>query len=290
MKATGFTFIKNAILFDYPIVEAIQSILPLCDQVVVAVGKSEDDTRALIESIHPKKIAIIDTVWDETMREGGKVLAVETDKAFAAIPNDSDWAFYIQGDEVVHEADHPKIRQAMEDHLSNPKVDGLLFKYCHFYGSYDYLGSSSQWYRNEIRIVRKRKDIFSYQDAQGFRKGQDQKLNVKAIDAHIHHYGWVKHPRAMQLKQKSFQKHWHSDSWIDKNVEKGETFNYLNHINELSLYTGTHPKVMQERIDQLNWQFDFDISMNRKTIKEQFKDWCYQFLGLDFNYKNYRLI
>jgi hypothetical protein len=44
MKVSGFTFIRNAIKYDYPIVEAIQSILPLCDEVVVAVGNSEDET------------------------------------------------------------------------------------------------------------------------------------------------------------------------------------------------------------------------------------------------------
>src|SRR5215216_6634011 len=102
MKVTGFSFIKNAIKYQYPIVEALQSILPLCDEVVVAVGASEDDTRELVASIDPQKIKIVDTVWDDHLREGGKVLAVETDKAFKAISSDTDWCFYIQGDEVLH--------------------------------------------------------------------------------------------------------------------------------------------------------------------------------------------
>ena len=60
MKVTGFSFIKNAIVFEYPIVEAIKSILPICDEFVVAVGKSDDETRQLITSIDPEKIKIID--------------------------------------------------------------------------------------------------------------------------------------------------------------------------------------------------------------------------------------
>ncbi len=103
MKVSGFSFIRNAIQYDYPIVEAIQSILPLCDEFVIAVGRSEDQTLSLIQSIQSDKIRIIETVWDDSLREGGRVLAVETDKALAAIAPDSDWAFYIQGDEVVHE-------------------------------------------------------------------------------------------------------------------------------------------------------------------------------------------
>ena len=100
MKVSGFTFIRNAISNDYPIVEAITSILPLCDEFVVALGKSDDGTAELIRSIPTNKIRIVDTIWDETMKEGGRVFAMETDKAFAAISPDSDWAFYIQGDEL----------------------------------------------------------------------------------------------------------------------------------------------------------------------------------------------
>jgi len=185
MKVTGFSFIRNAIKYDYPIVEAIKSILPICDDFVVAVGKSEDNTLELIKNIDPSKIRIIETVWDDSLREGGKVLAVETNKAFQAIRDDSDWTFYIQGDEVMHEKYLPVVKSAMEKYLHNKRVDGLLFNYTHFYGSYDYVGASPRWYSNEIRVIRNNKSIYSFRDAQGFRKGYNEKLKVKAIDAYI---------------------------------------------------------------------------------------------------------
>ena len=181
MKVSGFTFVRNAIKYDYPVVEAILSILPICDEVVVAVGNSDDDTLSLIKSIVSDKIKIIETIWDDSLREGGRVLAVETDKAFAAIAKDADWAFYIQGDEIIHEKYHPAIRKAMQENLLNKKIDGLLFNYEHFYGSYDYVGESYRWYRREIRIIRNNPDIFSYRDAQGFRKKPNDKLMVKLI-------------------------------------------------------------------------------------------------------------
>ncbi|MGE4288008.1 MAG: hypothetical protein AB7E36_04915 [Salinivirgaceae bacterium] len=225
MRVTGFSFIRNAIKFDYPVVEAIKSVLPLCDNFVVAVGNSEDETLELIKNISPK-IKIVETVWDDSLREGGRVLAVETDKAFQAIDADSDWCFYIQGDEVMHEKYLDVAKNAMEKYKDDQQVDGLLFNYLHFYGSYDYVGSASNWYPHEIRVVRNNKAIYSYRDAQGFRKNDNQKLNVKAIDAYIYHYGWVKDPRAMQRKQESFHKLWHNDEWLDKNVAKAEVFDY----------------------------------------------------------------
>ncbi|MFN3316023.1 MAG: glycosyltransferase family 2 protein, partial [Raineya sp.] len=162
MKVSGFTFIRNALTYDYPIVEAIQSILPICDEVVVAVGKSEDDTRNLIESMCPEKVKIIDTIWDDSLREGGKVLAIETNKAFQAISPDTDWAFYIQGDEILHEKYLKTVEKAMQEYLNNPKIDGLLFHYLHFYGSYDYVATSLNWYNKEIRVIRNNKNIYSY--------------------------------------------------------------------------------------------------------------------------------
>jgi len=220
MKVAGFTFIRNAIIYDYPIVEAIQSILPLCDEVVVAVGQSEDATLDLIKNIADPKIRILQTVWNDALREGGRVLAQETDKAFRAISADADWAFYIQGDEVLDDKNHTVIKKALQDFKDDEKVDGLLFNYRHFYGSYDYVGDARGWYRREIRVVKNKSTIYSHGDAQGFRKGKHKKLNVKLIDAYIHHYGWVKDPQAMQRKQEQFNKYWHDDDWVDQNILK----------------------------------------------------------------------
>ncbi len=286
MKVNGFTFIRNAIKYDYPIVEAIRSILPLCDEVVVAVGNSDDDTYALIQGIDPK-VRIIETVWDDSVREGGRTLALETDKAYQAIASDCDWAFYIQGDEVIHEKYIPVIREAMECYKDDQRVEGLLFNYQHFYGSYDYVGTSISWYLDEIRIIRNRSDIFSYRDAQGFRKQPNDKLSVKKIDAYVYHYGWVKPPEKMQKKQESFHKMWHDDSWMKEHVKQGEAFDYFANIDALAVFKETHPAVMQARITSKNWTFDYDISFNKTKFKDRFKRFLRTYLGIDIRYKNY---
>lgn len=290
MKVTGFSFIRNAIKYDYPIVEAIRSILPLCNDFVVAVGNSEDNTLELIKNIDKKKIKIIETVWDDSLREGGKVLSEETNKAFRAIGDESDWAFYIQGDEAVNEKYFDAIHSAMKKWKNDKRVDGLLFNYLHFYGSYDYIGSAPSWYQKEIRVVRNDKNIYSYRDAQGFRKGNNEKLRVKPVNAYIHHYGWVKEPAAMQKKQETFHKLYHDDEWVEKNVLKTEEFDYARHIDSVAKFTGTHPIVMQERISRINWKFERDISFNRLSPKNRFKLIVKKWFGIEIGYKNYKLI
>jgi hypothetical protein len=290
MKISGFTFIRNALKYDYPVVESIKSILPVCDEFIVAVGKSGDDTLSLINSIDKEKIKIIETVWDDNLRRGGRVLSDETNKAFREIGKDTDWCFYIQGDEVVHEKYLDTIYKGMQGFKDNDRVDGLLFNYLHFFGSYDYVGESYRWYRREIRVVRNIKSIYSYRDAQGFRKGDNEKLRVKHLDAYIYHYGWVKEPRVMQHKQEDISKYWHNDEWIDRNVVKASEFNYGS-IDALSVFKGTHPGVMIGRIRQKNWKFDFDISRNRISRKERFIRTVVKLTGYRIGeYRNYKII
>lgn len=289
MKVSGFTIVRNAIKYDYPVVEAISSILPFCDEVVVAVGNSDDGTRELIASIDPQRIRIADTVWNETLRDGGAVLADETNKALDAVSRDADWAFYIQADEVVHENYQDQIREEMERWKEHPEVEGLLFNYLHFWGSYDWVGDSRKWYRHEVRIIRPNRGITSYKDAQGFRKGV-RKIQVKPLDAWVYHYGWVKPPSAQQAKQQEFHKFWHDEEWILENVTPEQAFDY-SIINSLKRFTGTHPEVIQHRISKQNWKFEPQADVNPLSLRHQFLDRIEALTGLRIGeYKNYKLI
>lgn len=291
MRVVGFTFIKNAVKYDFPIVEAIKSILPICDEVVVALGDSDDETNALIESIEGN-IRTIHTVWNETLINGGAVLADETNKVMAAIGDDADWCFYIQGDEVVHEDDLPVIRAAMNKYLDDDGVDGLLFHYRHFYGSYDYIGSSAQWYRHEIRVIKNNRNIYSYKDAQGFRKGDNEKLQVAKINAYIHHYGWVKPPNVMLQKvQNDVLVRFGDDAPVLPVVDADEASFDYSQIDLLQKYTGTHPAVMQARLARTNWTFNRDMSRNKLSWKERIKRLSQKLLGFQIGeYRNYKIV
>ncbi len=289
MKVSGFTIVRNAIKYDYPVVESIRSILPFCDEVVVAVGNSDDGTRDLVASIDPNRIRIIDTIWDESLREGGVVLASETNKALAAVSKDADWAFYIQADEVVHESCMGQIRAGMERWEGNPEVEGLIFNYLHFWGSYDWVGDSRKWYRREVRIIRPHRGINSFKDAQGFRIGS-RKIRVKPIDAWIYHYGWVKPPGAQQAKQQEFHKFWHDEGWIRENISPDEEFDY-SIINALSHFIGEHPALMQNRIAKQNWKFEPKPDVKPLSLRHQLLDRIEKVTGWRIGeFRNYRLI
>lgn len=292
MKVTGFSFIKNAVKFDFPIQEALLSILPLCNEVIVAVGDCTDGTRELVQAIHPTKIKIIDTVWNPNLNRDGIVLADETNKALqAAFATDSDWLIYIQGDEVLHENGYTALQLAMQQYKDDKRVDGLLLHYHHFYGSYDYIATSSHWYKNEIRIIKNNNTIYSYKDAQGFRKGNNEKLKVKPVNAYMHHYGWVKEPKTMMDKRKEGVKFWEGEKYTEE-YDKTDLGDYdFAQIDSLALYKGKHPTVMQQRIQHVNWKFNYDLSFNNTTLKDQFKNLLFKLTGKRFfEYQNYKII
>ena len=291
MKVCGFTFIRNAEKFDFPVVEAITSVLPVCDHFVVAVGKSDDNTRQIIENISPDKITIIDTIWDESLKKGGAVYAVETNKAFAAIPDEFDWCFYIQGDEVLHEKYLEEVQKSMLENLDRKEVDGLLFGFRHFYGTYDYVGDCRHWYRKEIRVIRNNKSIQSYRDAQGFRKN-GEKLKVVPVNAEIYHYGWVRHPLYMQEKVESVKQFYDGILHVEAEQKaRKQEFNYSGEYDALARFEGTHPKVMTDRINRLNWKVEVELNKTNMKMKYRILHKIEKWFGLRlFEYRNYRIL
>ncbi len=289
MKIVGFTIIKNALLNDYPIVEAIRSVLPVVDEMVVSVGQSEDDTLGLIRAIDSDKIRIVESTWDMSLREGGKVLAVETNKVYRQLPADADWVFYIQGDEVVHEKYYPAIRQACKKHLEDKRVEGLLFDYRHFYGTYDYVGDSRTWYRREVRIIRNDPGISAYRDAQGFRRGR-KKLNVRHSGAAIYHYGWVKSPKQMKQKMKNVGRFWQDDDEWQQLLQSEDFFDYTQ-FDSLTRFTESHPAVMRERIARQDWKVELDLSKKGFELRDRLLYWFEKKTGIrPFEFRNYRRV
>jgi hypothetical protein len=289
MKISGFTIIRNAVKNDYPVVESIRSVLPLVHEMIVLVGESEDATEDLIRSIGSEKIKIFHSVWNPEYFKGGRILAVETDKASTYIDPESDWALYIQADELIHEKYHPIILEAAEKYKTDKRIEGLLFNYLHFYGTYDYVGDSRKWYNKEIRIIRNDRSIHSYRDAQGFRK-EGRKLKVKQVDAYIYHYGWVKSPKQMMEKNKNFIEFWSEEADKKAKYQAQDIFDFTE-FDSLVPFTGTHPAVMQKRVSEQSWHIDLDISKKKFSFKNRLLYWIERKTGKRlFDYQNYELV
>jgi len=311
MRISGYTFVRNAVKLAYPIKESILSILDIVDEFVIAYcpGDKDDTTLAVIDSIDSPKIKLVDAEWIPEKYTRNTLYSYLSDIAKNSCTG--DWLFYLQVDEVMHEKYLPIVYQACKYYLYKPAIEGLLFNYKHFWGDYDHCFTHHGWYPKEIRIIRNLKEIHSWRDAQSFRfyeqfntstasyltKEGARKLNVALIAVEIYHYGWVRPPVTMSVKQNSMRKS--RDQSLPALYNTAFDYGPLNRVPK---FNSTHPGVMANRIDSIHWtdqlQYSGKPNKNRllhkhEKLKYRIRTWLELKLlgGREIGgFKNYHLI
>jgi hypothetical protein len=286
MRVSGYTFIRNGTRLSYPFVESIRSILPIVDEYVVAVGAGEDDTLDRVRAIGDPKIRIVETRWNENMRVKGFTYAQQ--KMIAQYNCTGDWAFYLEGDEIVHERDLAAIRTSMECHLGDPRVEALVFDYHHFWGRPDQLIQGHGWYRLAPRIIRN--TIRSYTaDALFFLILEKNKRGryPRAVHsgARIFHYGYVR-PTA---------------SYVEKRQQTGNFWGSIRAFRgygavdpqRLAPFTGEHPAVIKDwlrTVAQQEFALDPDYRPSFRDRRHRLATVIEKSLGIVIEKKHYKLI
>jgi len=284
MNISAFTFIKNGSIYNYPFLESIHSVLPIIDEFVINVGEGEDNTLELIKAINSPKIRIIESKWNDNMRHRGFVYGQQ--KTIAQFNCTSDWAFYLEGDEIVHEDDLQKIQDTCKKHLNDKGVEALTFDYLHFYGNANSYLDSPGWYRREARIIRN--SIRSYAPGGLYWHVLKNKTKICRYpyaahsNAKIYHYGWIRSEEQMNLKSEKVQKYWDK---AHKQINYSEIDQAI--IKE---FRGTHPKAI------LNWlpkeeglfQANPDHKLTKREKKHRIMLKIEQMFGVDLSKKHYK--
>ncbi|MBL7717031.1 MAG: hypothetical protein JNL01_16320 [Bdellovibrionales bacterium] len=300
MKISGFTLVRNGIQFDYPFRESILSLLPLVDELIVNVGVSDDETLKAVQELQRSapggsKIQIFESHWpmnDPEKKKGGLILSEQTNLSLDRCTG--DWCVYLQADEVFHESDLPGLRQALEEADAKPGVDGILFRYLHFYGSFDVVQETRSAYRREVRAIRRASRARSVGDAQSFRLPDGSKLGALLSKARVFHYGWVRTPEAMKEKTYFMDRLYHGDYSEKDGVPHTGTNYVYKKFWGLRPYRGDHPDVMKSRISSKGWKWDLQASpmtFHWKDIKKVILDGIERLTGYRlFEYRSYRLL
>jgi hypothetical protein len=290
MKVSGFTFLRNGQKLGYPFLASIRSLLPIVDEFVIALGPCDDDTEAMLRGIGDPKIRIIPTQWNENLRSDYSVkgFVYGQQKSIALFNCTGDWAFYLEADEVLHEADLPKIRAAMEKHLNDERVEALAFDYLHFYGNKNTIAWSPGWYRSEVRILRNTIPAWS-SEALFFNVVVSHKKSRYPRAAHtgatIHHYGWIRSEAQMNLKSESVLKFWNNRTLTAVNYSRVDSA-------VLRGFSGSHPDPIRDWLPKGEGLFkaDRDYQPTARERKHRWMLWLEKTFGLKFSRKHYRLV
>lgn len=285
---SGFTLVRNAIKLDFPIVPAIRSVLEVCDEVVVNVGASEDDTRDLVASIGDPRVRILDRVWDFSKKN--MMLSHETEQAIQACRG--TWGIYIQADEVLHEDGARLLKEKTAEWDADPRVEGLLVRYLHFYGGFDLVSTNRRWYRREVRCIRLGKDIHPYQGAQGFRVGPElRRIRARSTDAVMFHYGWARPAHAIKEKHEISKTIY---PWSKERSAREQERGYLEWLPLLKRFTGAHPRVAEPWVRDRMVDADQPIGprqLRLEHLRLYLSDWIERITGARlFEFRNYELV
>lgn len=297
MKISGFTYVRNGFRYGYPFIPSIQSLLPLVDELIVVVGDSEDGTREAIVQLNNSKIRIIDTIWDDDLRESGKIFAQQSNLGLANITG--DWAIHLQVDEVLHEKDHHRLLQYMREADRMAEAEALLLPFYHFWGDFKHIRHTRKTHPYEIRAFKNKGTIKSYKDSQGFRRyssdeayrnGEEgHKLKVIKTDVPVYHYSYSRNPALMKKKADYFNRFWHNDAWVSKHI-KEQPFDF-NEVDRLDPFEGPHPVYMNSVIAAQDWSFEYDPSRSNMSFKDKIMFHLNKLTGKRlFEFENYKLV
>lgn len=286
MKVSCFTFLRNANMLGYPFIESIKSALPLCDEFIVNVGDSEDDTLEMVKNINSPKIRIIQSQWNEKMTTKGYVYGQQ--KSIAHYNCTGDWALYLEADEVIHEEDIPKIKQVMQRYLDNDKVEALAFDFIHFYGNHKTYVWSPGWYRREVRAIKS--TIRAYAPDGLFfvvltsnKKGRYPRAVL--ANATIYHYGWVRGEKQMNEKIKQVSKYW---GGLNTEID----YSQIDH-SILKEFKWGQPAVMKDWLPkdvESIFKADPNYVLIKKEKKHRLALRLEKIFGIDLSKKHFKLI
>lgn len=262
MRIAGCTLVSNAVRLDFPIVAVIRSLLEVCEEVVVNVGPAEDGTLDLLASVRDPRMRILRGRWDPA--EGGRVLAVETNRALADLH--ADWAIYLQADEVLHEADTPRLTDALTAAAKDPRVEGVLFDYLHLYGHFQRIATNRTWIRREVRAIRPGGQVQSFAEAQGFRVAPDgRRVRALVSGCRIFHYGWARPITALNVKRELDHQLYHAhDGRPMRPALPGRLPGQIG----LMPYSGSHPAVARGWIAGLEGRLPADLEPLRWSARQ----------------------
>jgi hypothetical protein len=289
MKISAFSFLRNAQKLGFPFVASIRSLLPIVDEYVIALGPCEDDTERMIREIGDPRIRVIPTTWNERIRwdYGPKGFVYAQQKSIALFNCTGDWAFYLEGDEVVHEDDLPRIRASMEKYLKDERVEAMFFDYLHFYGNKNTIAWSPAWYRVAPRILRNTIPAWA-PEGLFFTVLDTCKKTRYPRAAHagatIYHYGWVRDEAEMNAKLSAVERNW---------SDQKKTVSYREiDPQALRLFAGTHPQAVQSWLPSAQGLFaanpDHKLTTREKKHRLMLK--LESWFGFTFKKKHYTLV
>lgn len=265
---SGVTVIRNGIRLGYPFLEAIRSALPICEEYIVVVGASDDGTLAAVQELAASepKLRIVESEWSPHVAPSKCVLSQQTNIGLHLARG--VWALALQGNEVLHERDLPRLRAMLEAFADDAATEALLFERLTFFVDYEHVVAAyPERYKWTARAVKPHVGVHAVRDAMNFGvlegwTGKIRNPRVRDTGIDLFRYGLV-HEADSYARKIGEAPHLNAG-----NSGGGSLLDRLP-ASHIVRYADTHPAVMAARIEAHELRFDESAARTAETSKER---------------------
>lgn len=243
---SGLTIIRNGVRLNYPFIEAIRSVLDLCDEYIVVAGDSDDETLDYLATLDDDRVRIVHTEWSPLVRPGKCLLAQQTNIGLGFCRG--RWCLYLQGNEILHEKDLPHLRRLMEKHADDASIEAMLVERLTFWSDFDhYVAAYPRRFKYTARIIRPYIGTYSIRDGMSFAVFDNFSTRgryPRSIDtgADLYRYDYV---HSVEQQARKFMDAVHRSGTP---VQADSEYYYQHYPRQfLARFEGSHPAVMAER-------------------------------------------
>jgi glycosyltransferase involved in cell wall biosynthesis len=247
----------NVEYMDYCLEETVRCALQFADEICVNDGMSTDNTydvlMALQEEFGKDRIKIHRREWVHDW------FWQEKERNYALNMSNSDWVFFMDVDECIHENDVPKIRRIAE----TSKYNFVNCPYYHFYGTPQYIQTHPAFYQRHTKMGR-RKTNFRIKagrrpggcasevvsDKAGGSMHLYHKPDMYRSDIYIYHYSWCRDAKVHGVKRVKIESWYRGhekffDGYLPTYEECPYKYDMSGIGGNLKPFTGEHPKLMR---------------------------------------------
>lgn len=243
MTLGGNVCIRNGFALDYCWREAVKSLLPICDEVVICDIESTDGTREWIDAWAAKepKINVVSHPWTDPVRDNQWWPEIVN---YARQHLKTDWFIQLDADEILFEEDYELVKDAAK----NQRV--CYCRRLNFWSDPQHLIPEGVCCGSKVlRIAGTKMPIpsdYPYEPA--------NETCARAVESQIRigHYGFLRHRAQFFTKAKVVHKIWSGE--LDPRLASAENFKgkwstmpgVTGWEDRLVAYSGTHPKIIHD--------------------------------------------
>ena len=249
MTLGGNVCIRNGNELDFCWKEAIKSLLPVCDEVVVCDGESTDGTQQEIRdwALSEPKLKVCIYPWPNPV--GDPSFWVKWIN-FGREHVKCDYHFQLDGDEVLHESSYSELVNLKQQGFMNRTI---RISRLNFWRDHKHLIPPGHCCSHQpIRIAPSSMWLPSDGQTGHPLEGLPSTIVSDRMNIRICHYGFLRKREAFFEKEKLLQKYFFND--YDERMKRSEEFpgNWMQMPgisgweNNLVDYTGIHPQVAHQ--------------------------------------------